>query len=51
MKKRVYRERYNVSEEIKDLGSKLQPLMKMIVESKKYYKPKIAKELKKKSDK
>lgn len=48
MKKRVYRERYNVSEEIKDLGSKLQPLMKMIVESKKYYKPKNSKRIKEK---
>lgn len=66
MKKKVYRERYksipipkqdeiNKKEDlVKDvaiLAKKIKPLMEVVVENKKYAKPKIARELKKKSDK
>lgn len=66
MKKRVYRERYksipipkqdeiNKKEDlIKDaaiLAKKIKPLVETVVEARKYATPKIAKELKKKSDK
>lgn len=50
MKKKVFRERY-INKEIKELIDDLKPAMKLIVESKKYAKPRLAKELKKKSGK
>lgn len=50
MKKKVFRERY-IKKEIKELTDALKPVMEKIVESKKYAKPRLAKELKKKSGK
>lgn len=51
MKKKVFRERHNETDIVAELSEKFKPIVKAIVDSKKYVKPKIAKELKKKSDK
>lgn len=51
MKKKVYRERYNETDVVTKLSEEFKPIMGAIVKSKKYAKPKNAKELKKKSGK